>query len=173
MQLVLSLWNLFEIGSAEDKAQQVQRLGFLEKFNPLWIERVEIGRQEVRAFIWKKALRIAPEPIQVFNRYLSQVDSYLSGTGTRIGLTPRQWIDGVDFERFKRPKELAPTALRQLQTYGAKKMALRQDEMFQKWISGLLPKTDPEGRAFSRTELAELSAFCEGNRRHSMRLVQL
>ncbi len=47
-QLALSLWNLFEIGSASDKTQQAQRLAFLMKFNPLWIlERVEIQRRVV------------------------------------------------------------------------------------------------------------------------------
>jgi hypothetical protein len=51
-QLALSLWNLFEIGSASDRAQQDQRLAFLAKFNPLWIlERIAIQRLEVRAFL--------------------------------------------------------------------------------------------------------------------------
>jgi hypothetical protein len=103
-QLVLSLWNLFEIGSASDKAQQDQRLAFLMKFNPLWIlERIQIQRHEVRAFLWKEKLRIEPEPVEAFRRHLSEVESYMVGSQTRIGVTPRQWIDGVDFRRFETP----------------------------------------------------------------------
>lgn len=61
-------------------------------------------------------------------------------------------------------KKLAPTALRQLQTHGAKKIAERQDEIFRKWIEGLLPSVDPEGRAFSKAKLLELLEFCEKSR---------
>lgn len=54
-------------------------------------------------------------------------------------------------------------ALRQLQAHGAKKVAERQDEIFRKWIEGVLPKVNPEGHAFSKAELSELLAFCERN----------
>jgi hypothetical protein len=161
-QLALSLWNLFEIGSASDKTQQAQRLAFLEKFTPLWIlERVEIERQEVRAFLWKEKLGVTPERIQVFRRYLSEVESYHAGPETRIGLTPTQWINGVDFRSYDEHKNLAPTALRQLQAHGPKKVAERQDEIFRKWIEGLLPKVNPEGRALSGAELSEFLSVCE------------
>ena len=163
-QLTLSLWNLFEIGSASDKTQQSQRLAFLMKFSPLWIlERVEIQRQEARAFVWKEKFGVTPEPIQVFNRHLSEVESYHAGSKTRIGLTPTQWINGVDFPKYDAYKKLAPTALRQLQAQGAKKIAERQDEIFRKWIEALLPKVNPEGHAFSNAELSGFLAFCEKN----------
>jgi hypothetical protein len=163
-QLVLSLWNLFEIGSASDKAQQAQRLAFLTKFNPLWIlERIEIQRLEVRAFLWTRNFGVSPEPNQVFRRHLSEVESYHAGSQTRIGLTPTQWIDGVDFPKYEAYKKLAPTALRQLQAHGAKKIAQRQDDIFKKWIEALLPKVNPEGQAFSKAELSELMAFCVKN----------
>ena len=163
-QLVLSLWNLFEIGSASDKAQQDQRLAFLAKFHPIWaLERVEIQRHEVRAFLWQAKLGKAPEPTEVFKRHLSELEVYQAGYRTRVGLTPRQWIDGVNFQNFERYKELAPTALRQLQAAGAKKIAQRQDEIFRKWIQALLPTKNPEGIAFSKVEMADLSKFCEDN----------
>src|SRR4051794_13454624 len=129
VQLALSLWNLFEIGSASDKTQQEQRLAFLTKLGPLWtLERVEIQRQEVRAFLWKEKFGVTPEAIQIFRRHLSEVESYHAGSETRIGLTPTQWINGVDFRKYDEHKELAPTALRQLQGHGAKNVAKRQDE---------------------------------------------
>lgn len=100
-KLALSLWNLFEIGSASDKTQQEQRLAFLMKFSPFWIlERIEIQRQEVRAYLWKEKFGVASEPIQVFKRHLSEVESSHAGSETRIGLTPTQWINGVDFSKY-------------------------------------------------------------------------
>lgn len=166
VQLALSLWNLFEIGSATDKAQQAQRLTFLDQFKPLWIvERVDIQRQEIRAFLWKEKFGIEPQPTQIFKRHLSEVESYHAGFETRIGLTPTQWINGVNFAKYDNDKKRAPTALRQLQTYGADKIQERQDEIFRKWIEALLPKTDPSGRALSKAEVADLSDFCEKNQK--------
>jgi hypothetical protein len=163
-RLALSLWNLFEIGSASDKAQQDQRLAFLAKFNPIWIlERVQIQRHEVRAFLWKEMLKIEPEAVEALRRHLSEVESYMAGSQTRIGVTPRQWIDSVDFGRFAPSKQLAPTALRQLQTFGPKKIAQRQDEIFEKWIAGLLPTKLPDGAACSKADLSGLSQFCLEN----------
>jgi hypothetical protein len=163
-QLTLSLWNLFEIGSASDRAQQDQRLAFLMKANPLWVlERVQIERREVRAFLWKEKLQIAPEPVDAIRCYLSQVESFMVGSQTRIGVTPRQWIDTIDFQRYAPSKQLAPTALRQLQTLGSKKVAERQDEIFEKWIAGLLPTLLPDGSACSKADLSDFSKFCLEN----------
>jgi hypothetical protein len=163
-ELALSLWNLFEIGSASDKAQRAQRLAFLEKFNPLWIlERVEIQRQEVRAFLWREKFGVAPEPILVFKRYLSEVEAPYAGSETHIGLTPTQWISGVDFDKFDESKKLAPAALRQLQAHGVDKVAEREDEIFRKWIEALLPRQNPKDHALSKAELSEFLTFCEKN----------
>lgn len=163
-QLALSVWNLFEIGSASDRAQQDERLAFLMKAKPLWIlERVQIERREVRAFLWKEKLQIAPEPVDAFRRHLSEVESSMVGSKARIGVTPRQWIDSIDFKRYAPSKELAPKALRQLQTLGPKRVAERQDEIFEKWIEGLLPTKLPDGSACSKAELLEFSKFCLDN----------
>jgi hypothetical protein len=163
-QLALSLWNLFEIGSASDKRQQRQRLEFLAKFHPLWIlERVDIQRHETRAFLWKEKFGVTPEPLQVSKRHLSEVVSYHAGSETRIGLTPAQWIDGVDFCKYEKHKNLSPTALRLLQANSAKEIAKRQDEIFRKWIEGVLPNVNPKGHAFSKAELSVFLAFCEKN----------
>jgi hypothetical protein len=162
--LTLSLWNLFEIGSASDRVQQDQRLAFLAKLKPLWIlERVAIQRLEVRAFLWREKFGWASEPVVVFKRNLSEVEAYMVGSIARIGVTPRQWIDGTDFKGFDESKDLAPTALRQLQTFGAKKIAERQDEIFRRWIQALLPALRPNATAFSKAEIEEMSKFCEDN----------
>jgi hypothetical protein len=163
-RLALSLWNLFEIGSASDRAQQDQRLAFLTKFNPLWIlERIAIQRQEVRTFLWQEKFGWAAEPAEVFKRNLSEVEAHVVGFRTRIGVTPRQWIDSTNFKRFDPSKELAPTALRQLQTLGAKKVARRQDEIFRRWIQALLPTLRPDRTGFLKGEIDGMSKFCEDN----------
>jgi len=117
--LTLSLWNLFEIGSASDRVQQDQRLAFLAKLKPLWIlERVAIQRLEVRAFLWREKFGWASEPVVVFKRTLSEVEAYMVGSIARIGVTPRQWIDGTDFKGFDESKDLAPTALQRTTSIG-------------------------------------------------------
>src|SRR6266566_3062010 len=157
LRLALSLWNLVEIGAASDKAQQRRRLTFLEKFNPLWIvERVSIQKQEVQGFLWKNVFRAAPTEPQVFTPHLSVVDSYHEGHKARIGLTASQWIAGIDFEGIEKRKDLAPNALKFLQTVDRQTLEDREDEIFKPWIEPLLPTADPDGRALTKVRGAEL-----------------
>jgi hypothetical protein len=116
----LSLWNLVEIGCGTDRNQQDRRLAFLEQHDPLWIvERVVVQRQEVERFLWEGRFGVAPRDLCVVTPHLSVVDFYHSGTQTRVGL-PRGWIDGVDFNRVAKRKELAPDALTRLQAVNRK-----------------------------------------------------
>jgi len=159
------LWNLVEIGAASDKAQQRRRLTFLEKFNPLWIvERVSIQKQEVQGFLWKNVFRAAPTEPQVFTPHLSVVDSYHEGHKARIGLTASQWIAGIDFEGIEKRKDLAPNALKFLQTVDRQTLEDREDEIFKPWIEPLLPTADPDGRALTKVRGAELLNYCAEHR---------
>src|SRR5277367_4272441 len=64
LQLVLSVWNLFEICSASDLTQQEKRLSFLEKLRPLWVvERCAVQRQEVQCFLWRHKLGVSGEEL--------------------------------------------------------------------------------------------------------------
>ncbi len=165
LRLALSLWNLVEIGAASDKAQQRRRLTFLEKFNPLWIvERVSIQKQEVQGFLWKNVFRAAPTEPQVFTPHLSVVDSYHEGHKARIGLTASQWIAGIDFEGIEKRKDLAPNALKFLQTVDRQTLEDREDEIFKPWIEPLLPTADPDGRALTKVRGAELLNYCAEHR---------
>ena len=48
-RLVLSAWNLYEIGAGADEAQKCGRLAFLESLKPLWaVERLDVQKQEVQ-----------------------------------------------------------------------------------------------------------------------------
>jgi hypothetical protein len=162
LRLVLSLWNLVEIGSAADTAQRERRLSFLEKFNPLWIvERVPVQRQEVEYFLRKEFFRVDAAQPQVFAPHLSMVDHYHAGPLTRIGLTARRWIDGVNFKRLDESKQLAPNALKILQAVGKKTFKARQREIFRPRIKALIPKSDPDGKLLTRAQRLELLDYCE------------
>lgn len=164
-RLVLSLWNLFEIGSATDAAQRERRLSFLEKFNPLWIvERVDAQREEVRRFLWKERFGISREFV-VITPCLSIVNSYHSGSLTRVGLGPRQWIAGMDFDQFNPLKHAAQTTLARLQKVDKKTLRKREHEIFKPWIEALIPISDPQGKAFSAAQKTQLLNFCERHRK--------
>ena len=82
-----------------------------------------------------------------------------SASGSRRG----NGLTAPTFRGWTTVKDLAPTALRQLQTFGAKKIASRQDEIFRAWIWALLPTIRLDGTAFSKAEIEEMSKFCEDN----------
>lgn len=166
MRLTLSLWNLYEIGSAEDIGQRDRRLSFLQSFSPLWIvERVDVQRQEVRRFLWETFFKIRSEDLRVFTCHLSVVDSYHAGAEARIGLTARQWIDGLDFTTLERYKNFAPAALKTLQNADKIAMAKLQSEIFKQWIVGLLPAAGPDGKLLSPMQHSELLDHCERHRK--------
>jgi hypothetical protein len=166
MRLVLSIWNLFEIGEGTDKGQREHRLKFLEQFGPLWVlERVNIQRRELQHFLWTEHFGVEEDHPPVFTPYLSVVDAYHAGPKARVGLTPRQWIAGVDFTRYSSLKDLAPSALRILQSQGKTAIANRQRDIFKAWIEPLIPTVGTDGKALSTTERAELLDYCAMNRK--------
>jgi hypothetical protein len=166
VRLALSLWNLVEIGSGADRKQQNRRLAFLEQHDPLWIvERVAVLRQEVERFLWQNCFGVTPPDLCVITPHLSVVDYYHTGTQTRIGLTPRGWIDGIDFVQVAQLKKLAPDALRRLQSVDRKTFRTRQSEVFKAWIKGLIPKFDPDGKPFTVAQREELLDWCEASQK--------
>jgi hypothetical protein len=116
-----------EIGAATDKSQRERRLAFLEKFNPLWtVERVDVLRQEVEGFSMEGCLRYRSARTAGFHA-ASICRRFVSRRGdTRLGLTARQWIAGVDFNRLEQLKNLAPNALNILQAVGSLTFKRRQ-----------------------------------------------
>jgi hypothetical protein len=86
-----------EIGSATDEQQREQRLSFLEGFNPLWVrERVQVQKWEVKTFVWNELFGTDAGDIQFLTPHLSVVEADLDGPQVHIGLTPRQWIRGIN-----------------------------------------------------------------------------
>jgi hypothetical protein len=85
----------------------------------------------------------------------------IPGSNTRLGLTARQWIKEIDLSWLGGKKQPAPEALRTLQSVDKKTFKQREHEMFRPWIKGLIPTVDPDGKALSNLQQAELLDFCE------------
>jgi hypothetical protein len=162
LRLVLSVWNLFEIGSAADEQQRERRLTFLaHELCPLWVvERYAIQRQEVERFLWQHKFQARPRDLISITSSLSVVDSFLAGAQARIGLTPRQFIRETDFARLLPLKRLSPTALTTMQSAERKTLKRMDRQIFDAWIGPLIPGRGPDGRALTIQEKADLLAFC-------------
>ena len=127
IHLALSIWNLYEIGNADDRAQRKRRIAFLKGLAPLYIvERLPIQRQEVERFLWQHKFGALPKDLIVITPSLSVVDSFFAGAQTRIGLTICQFISETDFGGLRPLKRLSPEALRTLQR--ADRTTMRQKE---------------------------------------------
>jgi len=161
IRLLLSVWNLVEIGFADDKAQQTRRLDFITGLKPWWsLERLQIQKQEVERFLWSEHFKVVPKSLTTTTEFLSVVDSYFAGALTRVGLTPHRFIAETDFKMLQAEKKHTPAALRTLQN--AEKAKLRQIEraMFDAWIGPNIPDADPSGRLLKTMEKDALLHLC-------------
>ena len=101
---MLSLWTLYEISRATDKAQQERRLAFLLGFNPLWIiERVAVEKYEVRRFLWRHRYNRDHESMAMITPYLWVVDPHLHDSKISFGMTARQLVRGLDHAMLDPP----------------------------------------------------------------------
>ena len=161
VRLVLSLWNLYEISRAADKAEQERRLAFLLAFDPLWIiERVAVEKYEVRRFLWRHRYDRDHEPMAMITPYLWVVDSHLHDSRINFGMTARQFVRGIDHTMLDPLRTLSPNALRDLQTADKEVVRGLQREMFMAWLNGLMPRFDPGGLVVGTEQRVELLEFC-------------
>jgi hypothetical protein len=166
LRLALSVWNLVEIGSATDETQRESRLAFLESLSPVWVvERLAIQKQEVERFLWSHKFGATPRDLIAITPSLTVVDSFFAGSHTRIGLTARQFIRGIDFAALQPVRRLSPDALRTLQGADRKVLRAKKREIFDAWIAPLIPDRGPDGRALTIAEKAELLASCWAGRK--------
>jgi hypothetical protein len=162
MRLVLSVWNLVEIGGHADLALRERRISFLEAFNPSWVlERVPVQKREVARFVSKQFFGVETGDVQVFTPHLSVVEADLAGPKTHIGLTARQWIQGIDYARIEKLKEYAPNALKILQTVDKKSFKAKQKAIFKKWIGPLIFDVGPDGKPLTLKCKGAILDYCE------------
>lgn len=166
MRLALSLWNLFEIGAADDVAQQERRLSFLESLDPIWVvERRAIQRQEVERFLWRHYYRIIPKELLVITPSLSVVDSFLCRSQMQIGLTPRQFIRSLDYKQLNPLKGLSPEAQTTLKNAEPAGLKALDKPIFIGWVSQSIPDRGPDDTLLPTVKKAELVEFCHRNAR--------
>jgi hypothetical protein len=165
-RLILSVWNLVEIGLADDKAQQARRLEFLQGLEPWWvIERLQIQKQEVERFLWKHYFQAVPKELLIITPHLSVVDYFFAGELTRVGLTARQFIDETDFSMLRAEKRHTPAALKTLQAADKSLLRAKEKEMFEAWIAPNIPDVGSDGRTLNIDQKFELLQFCYAKRK--------
>ena len=165
LKLALSLWNLFEIGAADDKGQLDRRLSFLQGFNPMWVvERRAVQKQEVKRFLWSHKFGTEAEELVVITPSLSVVDYFLSGSDMRIGLTAEQFIRGTDYRMLNPLKKLSPESQTTMKAADPTVLKEKDQEIFTGWIGQSIPLWGPDGKLFTAVARAELAKFCCQNR---------
>jgi len=71
-RLAVSECNLLEIASDGDKVRAQRRAAFVDSLKPAWMmERLDIQKCEVKAFLWKNHFHVEPVPFFVFHDHLS------------------------------------------------------------------------------------------------------
>jgi hypothetical protein len=165
-KIVLSVWNLFEIGAASDQAQQSARLAFFESLNPLWaVDRRSLQKQEVKRFLWNHKFGLQPDDLIAITASFSVANYFLSGPLTVIGETPKQFISGIDFETLNPLKKLSPAAQTTLKAVDRAALKRKEPEIFTGWIGQSVPLWAPDGKPFTREERADLAGWCYERRK--------
>jgi hypothetical protein len=80
VRLALSVWNVYEIGRATDRAQLDKRLAFLDSLHPIWmIECRAVQRQEVARFLSIHYFKRLPSKVVATIPYFSQSEAIRTG----------------------------------------------------------------------------------------------
>jgi len=162
-RLAASESNLLEIAFDGDKARALRRAQFLDSLHPVWMmERLDIQKHEVRAFLWGNHFRVAAEPLSPFRKHLSEVMSY--HTRPIIGAGAATWIRAIDPTEIAEAKRLTVQSLTILQA--ASKQQKRQIEAvtFRAWVYPKIPIRDPAGALMSKAQKDKLAALCYASR---------
>ena len=158
---------LFEIGAASDEAQQSARLAFFESLNPLWaVERLGVQRQEVKRFLWTHKFQIQPDDLTVITPSFSVVNYLLGGSQSIIGVTPKQFIRGIDLDTLNTLKKRSPVAQATLKGADPAALKSKEPEIFARWIFKLVPIWAPNGKILTREERMNMAEWCRDRRDH-------
>ena len=161
-RLAISECNLLEIAFDGNKPRALRRAEFLDSVRPLWMmERLDIQKHEVRAFLWRNHFKVAAKPFSPFCEHLSTVMSY--HTRPLVGATAATWITAVDSHEIAEAKRLTVRSLRTLQA--ATKQQKRQiaDQTFREWVYPKIPLHDPDNSFMNKQQKEQLAVFCYAN----------
>ena len=161
--LAVSECNLLEIASDGDKARAQRRAAFINSLKPAWMmERLDIQKREVEAFLWKNHFLVKPAPFGVFYEHLSQVT--IHHAQPIIGETAVSWLARINPTEIDGAKRQTVSALRTLQA-ATKQQKQRIDEtVFRAWVEPKIPLRDPDGLVMNKANRDALAGFCWANR---------
>jgi hypothetical protein len=164
LQLALSVWNVYEIGRAVDRAQRDRRLAFLHSLDPIWmIERRSVQCQEVARFLCLHHFNRSPSKVISTTPHFAQSEALRTGTPVRIGLTPRVFIDEFDYTGHEPLRDLATNAQTALRAAKPHLVKAKAKEMFCAWMDVSLPAFDPDGHRLIGIRRNAALEFCYEN----------
>jgi hypothetical protein len=161
-RLAVSECNLLEIAFDGDKSRALRRADFLDSLRPVWMmERLDIQKHEVGAFLRRNHFQIAANPLSPFHEHLSTVMSY--HTRPLVGATAATWVTTADPNEIAEAKRLAVRSLRTLQAATKQQKQQIAARTFREWVYPKIPLRDPSDSLMNKTQKEALAAFCYAN----------
>ncbi|SUS08205.1 hypothetical protein DF3PB_600009 [uncultured Defluviicoccus sp.] len=167
LRLVVSEWNLVELGSHADRDQVCRRAQFVDSLKPLWmVAYIFLQRLEVKKFIWQDYYGVPGEPVHPFKENLSEVLYFSLGRNVPLGFTATKWVKVVRDPATALAAEKAQgvDALATLQAADAKEKKNAALKIFPLWIAHRIPDLDPSNKAILRSDKDKIVDFCYNNK---------
>jgi hypothetical protein len=162
-RLAVSECNLLEIASDGDKARAQCRAAFIDVLKPEWMmERLDIQKCEVEAFLWKNHFLIDPAPFGVFHEHLSQVT--IHHARPIIGETAASWVARINPTEIDGAKRQTVSSLGTLQAATKQQKQQIDEAVFRAWVGPKIPVRDPGGLLTKKADRDTLAGFCWANR---------
>jgi hypothetical protein len=127
-RLAVSECNLLEIASDDGKARAQRRAAFIDSVKPTWMmERLDIQKCEVEAFLWKNHFLVDPAPFRIFHEHLSQMT--IHHARPIIGETAASWVARINPAEIDEAKRQTVSSLRTLQA-----ATNQQKQQIEEWV---------------------------------------
>jgi hypothetical protein len=161
-RLAVSECNLLEIASDGNKARAEGRAAFIDLLKPAWMmERLDIQKCEVEAFLRKNHFLVDPAPLSVFHEHLSQVT--IHHAQPIIGETAASWVARINPKEIDGAKRQTVSSLRTLQTATKQQKQQIEELVFRAWVEPKIPLRDPSGLLIKKAGRDSLAKFCWAN----------
>ena len=126
------------------------------------MERLDIQKCEVRAFLWRRRFGVDRAPFAVFYEHLSQVTIHHSRPV--IGETAASWVARADPNEIAEAKRLTVNSLQALQARTSKVRRQSEEAVFRAWAEPKAPLCDPGGSVMTKSEREFLVSICYADR---------
>jgi hypothetical protein len=162
-RLAVSECNLLEIASDGDKARAQRRAAVIDALKPAWMmERLDIQKCEVEAFLWKNHFLADPAPFRVFHEHLSQVT--IHHAQPIVGEMAASWVARINPTEIDGAKRRTVSSLRTLQAATKQQKQQIDEAVFRAWVEPKIPLRDPGGLLMKKADRGTLAGFCWANR---------